>query len=82
MRSKTLATRAKTKTHENIYSTFTVSCEKSKMVSFISSIIQNIILLFAPARLPRKLINYIAFGSASSACYLVQSIAIILCFLK
>ena len=77
MRSKTLATRAKTKTHENIYSTFTVSCE-----NIIIIIIQNIILLFAPSRLPRKLINYIAFGSASSACYLVKSIAIILCFLK
>ena len=47
------------------YNTFTVSCEKSKMVSAGSSIIKNIVLFAIGfrARFPVKLICCIAFGS-------------------
>ena len=63
---------------ENIYNTVTVHCEKSKMVSFASSIMKNITLLFARSRFLVKLIYSITSGSASSACHLLKSIAIIL----
>ena len=53
-----------------------VPCEKSKIVSFPSSVMKNIVPLFS--RFPVKLICYIAFGSASSACFLLKSIATIL----
>ena len=63
---------------EHIHNTFTVPCEKSKMVSFASSIMKNIVAPAAQSRFPVKLICCIAFGSASSACCLLKSIAIIL----
>ena len=50
--------------------------EKSNLVSFFSSIMKNIVALFS--RFPVKLICCIAFGSASSACDLLRSIAITL----
>ena len=52
---------------------FTVPSEKSKNFSFPSSIIKNIAAWFS--RFPVKLICSIAFGSASSACCLLKSIA-------
>ena len=58
------------------YKTFTIPCEKSKMFSIASSIIKNIVVPFALSRFPVKLIYYIAFGSVSSACCLLKSIAI------
>ena len=48
---------------EHIHSTYTVSCEKIKMVSFRSSIMQNIILTPARSKFPMKLICCIAFES-------------------
>ena len=56
---------------EHIHNTLTVPCEKSKMVSFASSIMKNIEGPAARSKFPVKLICYIAFGSASSACCLV-----------
>ena len=59
---------------EHIYNTLTVPCEKSKMVSFASSIMKNIAAPAVQSRFPVKLICCIAFGSASSACCLLKSI--------
>ena len=55
-----------------------VSCEKSKMVSFASSIMKNIVAPSSRYSLPVKLICGIALGSASSVCCLLKYIAIIL----
>ena len=63
---------------EHIHNTFTVPCEKSKTVSFASSIMKNIVAPSARSRFPAKLICCIAFGSALSAYCLLKSIAIIL----
>ena len=52
-------------------------CEKSKMISFASSITKNIVGSFRLTRFPVNLICCIAFGSASSSCYILKSIAII-----
>ena len=52
-----------------------VPAEKIHLVSFASSIIKNIVALFAQSRYPVKLICCIAFRSASSACCLLESIA-------
>ena len=60
-----------------IYKTFTVSCEKSKTVSFASSIIKNIVLFPVLSKFAVKLICWIGVGSASRACCLLKSIAII-----
>ena len=57
------------------YNTFTVPCEKSKIVSFASSIMKT---TSARSRFPVKLICFIAFGSASSAYCLLKSVAVIL----
>ena len=57
------------KTMEHIHNTFTVPCEKSKMVSFVSSLMKNIVAPSSLSRFPVKLIWRIAFGSASSACF-------------
>ena len=61
-----------------------VPFEKSKMISFASSIMKNIFvfLSLSGARFPEKLICYFAFRSASSSCCFVKSIAIMLYFLK
>ena len=61
-----------------IQTTLTVPCEKSKTVSFASSIMKNVNLLLLRLRFPGKLICCIAFQSASSTCCLCKSIAIIL----
>ena len=63
---------------EHIYSTLTVPFEKSKIVSFTSSIMKNIIVFafLSRAEFPVKLICCIAFGSASSTFCLLKSIAI------
>ena len=63
---------------EHIHNTFTVPCEKSKMVSFTSSIMKNIFVFLSQFRFAVKLICCIAFGSASSACCALKSIAMIL----
>ena len=47
------------------------------MVSFASSIMKNIVASAARSRFPVKLICF-TFGSASSACCLLKSIAIVL----
>ena len=65
------------KTVEHIYNTFTFPCEKSKMVSFTSSIMKNIKLLLLTSRIPVKLISCIAFASASSDFCLLKYIVII-----
>ena len=66
---------------KHIYNTFTIPCEKSKMVPFASTIIKNIIVLsfiFSPQfRFSVKLICCIAFGSVWSASGLLESNAII-----
>ena len=64
--------------YDDIHSTFTVPCEKSKMDSFVSSIMKKIVAPAARSRFPVKAIYCIAFGSASSACCLLKSIAILL----
>ena len=58
--------------------TLIIPCQKSKIVSFTSSIMKNIVLFPAWSKFPVKAICCIAFGSASSACYLLKPIAIIL----
>ena len=60
-----------------IYKSFAVPCEKSKTVSFASSIIKNIVLFPVLSKFAVKLICWIAVGSASRACRLLKSIAII-----
>ena len=60
------------------YKTFTVPCEKSKTVSLVSSIIKSIFVFPALPRFAVKLICWIAYGSASRACCLLKSIAVIL----
>ena len=60
------------------YNTFTVPSEKSKTVSFASSIVKNIVAPSPVSRFSLKLICWIAFGSRSSACYLLKSVPIIL----
>ena len=65
------------KTKQN-YNTFTVSCENSKIASFASSIVKNIVLLPSQSKCSVKMICCIAFGSVSSAPCLLKSIAIIL----
>ena len=60
------------KSYDDIYNTLTVPCEKFKMVSFASSITENINLLLLPLRFLVKLICCIAFGSASSPCCLLN----------
>ena len=74
VRSKTLATRSKS--YDNIHNTLTVPCEKSKMVSSTSSVMKNSNVLLLPSRFPVKFICFLAFGSTSSACCLLKSIAI------
>ena len=63
---------------EHIHNIFTAPCEKSKMVSFTSLIVKKIVAPSSRSIFPVKLICYIASGSASSACCLLKSIAIIL----
>ena len=55
--------------YDDIDNTFTAPYEKYKIVS---------LTFLSRARFPVELIYCIAFGSASSACYLLKSIAITL----
>ena len=61
-----------------VYKAFTVPCEKSKTVSFASSRMKKILLLFGRSKFAVKLICWIALGSTSNAYCLVKSIGIIL----
>ena len=66
-----------------ICDTLTDLCEKSRMVSFTSPIMKNIVPPSIRSRYLVKLICCIAFESTSSACYLLKSITIkLLCSLK
>ena len=56
-----------------MYNTLTVPCEKSKIVSFVSSIMENIVAFSAQLRTLVKLICCIAFGSKSSACCFINN---------
>ena len=67
----------KNKVVEHTYITLTFPCEKFKMVSFTSSIMKNIVAFPSRSRFAVKLICCIVFGSTSSACCLLKSIAIL-----
>ena len=56
------------------YNAPTAPCEKSKMVSFASSIMKIIVVFASPtwARYPVRLTCCVAFGSASSVCCLLK----------
>ena len=62
---------------EHIHNTFTVPCEKSKMVPFASLIMKNIVAFPSRSRFAVKMICCIDFESAWSAYCLIKSIAII-----
>ena len=72
-----------TKSYGDMHNTLTVPCGKPKMVSFVSSIMKNIVAFTfqPPTRFPVKLTYCAAFGSASSSCCVLKSIAIILQYL-
>ena len=57
---------------EHAHNTFTFPCEKSKMVSFASSKMKNIVAPAAQYRFSLKLNDCIDFGSASSVCCLLN----------
>ena len=60
-----------------LYNTLTDPCEKSKRVSLTSSMIKNVtVAADSRSRFPVKLFCCITFGSTSSACCLLKSIAI------
>ena len=63
---------------KEIHNTFTVSCEISKLVSFASLIMKNAVIFPTGFRagFPINSICGIVFGSASSFCCLLKSIAI------
>ena len=66
-------------TQENCtYKNFTVPCEKSKTVSYASSIIKNIVVFLALSKFGIKLNCWIPLRSASRTWCLSKSIAIIL----
>ena len=54
--------------------TLIVRCKKLKIVYFVFSAMKKIFLFFVPCSFPVKLIHFIAFGSASSTCCLLESI--------
>ena len=56
------------KSFDDIHNTFTVPCEKSKIVSFASSIMKQIVAPSSRSRFPVKWICCVAFGSASTGC--------------
>ena len=60
----------------HIYNTFTVPCEKSKTVSFASSIVKETAVFSALSIFAVKLICWIALGSISIAYSLLEFIAI------
>ena len=61
---------------KKIHSTFTDHFEKFKIAVFSSSIMKNIVVLHDCCRFAVKLIDRIAFISASNACFFLKSIAI------
>ena len=63
-----------------INNAFIVPCEKSDIVSLTSSRMKNIVAFRIQSRLPVKSICCIAFGSASTPCYSLKSVAINLKF--
>ena len=63
---------------KEIYNTFTVPCEKYKIVSFDYLVMKNIVVFPALSKFPVKLIFWFALGSVSKSCCLRKSIAIIL----
>ena len=56
--------------------TLRVPCESCKMVSFTSSIMKNIVVFSSRSRFPENLVCCLAFGSVSTACYLLEPITI------
>ena len=62
----------------SIHKKLTVTCERSKTVSFASSRIKYNLVFPALSKFAQKLICLIALGSASRAYCLLKSIAIIL----
>ena len=60
------------------FQTFTVPCKKSKIVSFVSSIMRNFVVFPALYKFAVKLICWIVLGSAPYATCLLKFIAIIL----
>ena len=60
---------------EYFYNTLAVPFEKPKIVYFVSSMMKNIVFFPAHSRFPAHLICCIGFGSASSVCCLLRSIA-------
>ena len=61
---------------QNIKKTLAAPCERSKIVSFLSSRMKNIVA--ARSKFPVKLICWIALGSASRAYCFLKSTGIIL----
>ena len=59
-----------------MYNTFTVPSEMSKIVSFASSIMKNIVVFSFRSQFPVEEICCNAFGSTSSASRLLKPIAI------
>ena len=59
-----------------MYHTLTAPCEKSKIVSFTSATMKNTAASPGWSRFPVKVICCIAFGSASSVIFILQSVAI------
>ena len=67
------------RSYDNMHSTFTVLCEKSKIVSFDSSIMKNVACPVR-SRSPVELIGCIDLGPVLSVCDLLKSIAIYYCY--
>ena len=65
---------------EHAYNFFTVSYEKSRIVSLTSSVMKNISVFPVISRFAVKLICFIGFESASIDCFLLRFIAINFCF--
>ena len=61
---------------KQICNTFSVPCEKSKIISFASSVLKNIVVFSFWSKFSVKLISWTAFWSVSSALCLLISIAI------
>ena len=69
---------ASAKFYDDIHNTLKVPCQKFTMISFASSIMKNIVVCPVLSGFTVKLIGSIAFGSASIACYLLNSMGLIL----
>ena len=68
---------------KHVYKTLMVPCEKSKMVSFASSVTKKIVAFAGLSKFPVKLIYCIALGSVLSVFCLLNSCAVNLyCYLK